>query len=76
MSTDGTFLSSTRPAGEFRGALVDLTAKHITLSNAAECNPSPATVPTNQAWIGCFAYNVGAVNIVLNDLSVHQLLLP
>lgn len=39
------------------------------------CNPSPATIPTNQAWIGCYG-GTGWVTVILADLVEHKLLLP
>lgn len=75
MATDATFRSTTKPVNVFRGALVDLAAKHVTLSNAAECNPSPAVIPTSQAWIGVYG-GTGVFTVILNDLSEYRLLLP
>lgn len=70
------FRSTTKPANVFRGAQVDLAGKHVTLSDAAECNPSPAVIPTNQAWACCYGPASGGFTVVLGDLSEYHFLLP
>ena len=69
------FRSTTKPNNVFRGALVDLAARHVTLSNAAECNPSPAVIPTDHAWIGVYG-GTGVFTVVLDNLIEVRCLLP
>lgn len=70
------FPSTTKPANIFRGAIVDTALKHVTLSDAAECNPSPAVIPTNQAWLGAYTKATGTFTVFLNDLSEYHFSLP
>ncbi len=79
-STPLSFLSTVAPQHSFRGAIVHLDTQTVELKDAAECIPNPSTIPRNHPWIGAFAYNRGAVNIIVDDdpvsPTVVQLLLP
>jgi len=70
---NGSYHSRTKPAGQFRGARVDLANKIVHLENAAECNPSPSVIPTNVAWLGDYGYdastNPGKFVVYLNDTN-------
>lgn len=72
---DGWFPSTTKPANDFRGAIVNLSAKTVTLSDAAECIPSPAVIPTNQSWLGCYGSR-GAFCVFLANLDEYHFTLP
>ncbi len=69
------FPSTTKPANTFRGAIVDLANRHVTLSDAAECDPSPAVIPTNVAWLGAYG-GKGAFTVFLSNLAEYHFTLP
>lgn len=69
------YRSTYKPANSFRGARVNLDDRYVVLEDAAECNPSPASIPTNIAWQGCYG-GTGWVTIILDNNVEHKLLLP
>lgn len=56
---NGSYPSPSKPANIFEGARVDLANKKVWLHNAAVCTPSPAVIPTNQAWLGDWGNTLG-----------------
>lgn len=68
--------SRTKKPDRFRGAIVDRANKHVTLANAAECDPSPAVIPTNQPWIADYSFGPGKFMVVLADNSEYGFDLP
>ncbi len=80
--SNGSYPSRTKPGTVFRGARVDLANKHVYLHDAAECNPSPAVIPTNQTWLGDWGCtdqvgaNAGKFVVYLADLSEYHFDMP
>lgn len=69
------FPSTTKPANNFRGALVNLVGQYVTLSNAAECDPAPNVIPTTQPWVGCYG-GKGNFTVILADSSEYHFQIP
>lgn len=70
------FPSTTKPANTFRGAIVDLAARTVTLATAAECNPSPALIPTNVAWESAYGGKGNFTVVVAPNHAEYHFTLP
>lgn len=75
MNVTHAYPSASKPANVFRGAQVDLIGRQVLLRDAAECNPSPAVIPTNVNWDGCYGQQ-GSFTVYLSNLAEYHFLLP
>lgn len=79
---NGSYPSRSKPGTEFRGARVDLDNRIVHLHDAAECNPSPTVIPTDQVWLGDWGCvdqtgpNAGKFAVYTADLVEHHFDLP